>query len=801
MNWRILKRDFKRKKSVNVILMVLVVLATTFIAGGVKNFVTVTNAIDKFIAESELADYTLITSRNTKEDVTENDREIETFLQEQDEVKKYWIDEMIGLSQNSMRRENGKKVELNNLACLTTCDIKQQKFFDKEDRQITDVKIGTVYFDKNGMEKNNLKEGEKITLVSENGFKKTLVLKGYTKDAFGGSEQMGVERLLVSSQDYADIFQNGDFGVINFISVWFHNYENRDAFISEFNEEEFVAVFTADKDLVSLSYVMDVVMAAILLMVSFCLIILSVVMLRFTIIFTVNEDYKEIGIMMAIGLKNFSIRKIYLIKYAVITFAGALLGFCFSIPFGKAMAKPISDLIVIREENKSLALQAGLSLLVVFVILLFAYLSTGRIKKLSAMDAIRSGNNGERFKKKGCVKLSSSKRRASTFLAVNDVLSEPKRYFVLALIGMVATWMLTMTANTINTLSSNNMAGLFGLSQSEFVIDDEETIKELMAKQDKQVVYDYINDSVKKLKQAGVPVKKATMELFYRIKVQKGNKSYKSFSMQGLNTKMEEYTYIEGTPPKQKNEVAVTKIVADKLNAEIGDRIVVFAGEKKEYLITAIFQSMTNVGEGIRFTETADITEGVFVSSPGIQIRLDKVSEEDTKEMKEYQKNIEQTLNGVEVKTMSEYIGVMLGGISEKLMFMKVIILIVVIAIIVLITSLMQKMFLAREEGTVILLKSLGFSNAAVIRWQVKRVTGVLACGVLLGIVTAEPFSRITSGQVFKMMGAFKIEFVIRPVEVYILYPAVILATAVAGCVAMMRRVRKLKTADINDMM
>ena len=52
--------------------------------------------------------------------------------------------------------------------------------------------------------------------------------------------------------------------------------------------------------------------------VSICLILIAFMVLRFTIVFTLQEDYREIGIMKAIGLKDAGIKSVYLIKYLAI---------------------------------------------------------------------------------------------------------------------------------------------------------------------------------------------------------------------------------------------------------------------------------------------------------------------------------------------------------------------------------------------------------------------------------------------------------------------------------------------------
>ena len=52
------------------------------------------------------------------------------------------------------------------------------------------------------------------------------------------------------------------------------------------------------------------------------------------------------------------------------------------------------------------------------------------------------------------------------------------------------------------------------------------------------------------------------------------------------------------------------------------------------------------------------------------------------------------------------------------------------------------------------MLKAIGFSNRAIIKWQTLRIGIVFAISTLIGVVLSTPFSQITSGNVFKMMGS-----------------------------------------------
>ena len=61
MLFRILKKDLKRKKTMNIILFLFVVLATMFVASGINNVVTVMNGTDYYLDKAGMGDFVIIT--------------------------------------------------------------------------------------------------------------------------------------------------------------------------------------------------------------------------------------------------------------------------------------------------------------------------------------------------------------------------------------------------------------------------------------------------------------------------------------------------------------------------------------------------------------------------------------------------------------------------------------------------------------------------------------------------------------------------------------------------------------------
>ena len=169
-------------------------------------------------------------------------------------------------------------------------------------------------------------------------------------------------------------------------------------------------MFMGDKARMATGFIMDMIVAGILMVVSICLILVAFVVLRFTISFTLAEEYKQIGVMKAIGLSNKRIRWLYIVKYLLIAVVGAAVGFVFSIPFGNMMLKSVSETMILGD-SRSYWINGICSAVAVAVTIGFSYGCTGKIKKLTPMDAIRSGTTGERFRKKSLLRMNKTPGR------------------------------------------------------------------------------------------------------------------------------------------------------------------------------------------------------------------------------------------------------------------------------------------------------------------------------------------------------------------------------------------------------
>lgn len=798
MYFKILKRSLKSKKSINFILLVFILLASMFIAGSVNNLILITGGVDSYFELAGIDDYIIISSMGGRpEEPLESDIKIEEFLKSNQYVDNYTVDDTVYAGGGQIWKDDDTEFSLNGPVAISTCTIQQQKFFDEDNNQITQIDEGEIYLTNREFEGNDMSIGDKIYFVMSDDSRIEFTVAGISKDAALGADMMGTHRFLISENDMDKLFVDKEYLYSRFYSVELNDTE---AFIKDYQNKEISVLFADKRETFKITYIMDMLIAAIFIVASLLLVIISIVILRFTIVFTVNEDYKEIGIMKAIGIGDTGIRKLYITKYTIIAILGSIIGFGASIPFSKVLMKPALKNMVVNDNGNNIVLQLIICILVAVTVIYFAYLSTGKIKKMTPMDAIRSGNNGERFNKKGLIKLNKSKFKATSFMALNDVLSEKKKYLILFLATVVGIWMVVMPINTINTLNSENIVEWFCMQKTDAVASSDAEYYEIVSAMTKQACYDCVNKYEKLLEDNGYAVKDVSMEIgMSSTKLTFGDKSTKTMAFQGIGTDISKYAYTEGVAPKYENEIAITHVVAERLGVKIGDTVYVnINGEDKPFVITAFFQSMNNMGEGVRFTEEVDLDYTMINYATGVQFNFEE--EYSDKEIEELIEEISLILpKGCTIYSMKDSMSRMIGGISERLIPIKYAMLAVVILVNILIVMLMQKMFILREKGEMAMLKSIGFANKDIINWQTKRIAMVIFLGVIVGTLTGTPFSQITSGQVFKFMGASKITFDINVLEVYIIYPLAIFAASVLMCMLTMLSVRKITVNDMNE--
>ncbi len=787
MYLNILKRDLKRKKTMNIILLLFVILATTFVSSSINNMVSISSALDNYFEVSNAPDYAIF---SLQKGTTEN---IEDVLDSIEEVESYELEEFLTIAVNDFEFHTSD-VEKGGSYFLQSFDELQLNIFDKNNDKITELNEGEIILPKKLMNALEVEIGDKVT-IDFAGVKETFTIADGNKDALFGGTGISLNRMLVRQSDYDKFALNNEQADLFKGNIAYVETDDAKAVEQEINNHNCGVNLSGDMELFKTAYTMDMIFSAVLLVVSVCLILISFVVLRFTIGFTLSEEYREIGVMKAIGIKNVKIRGLYMVKYLALSLIGALIGLFISFPFGKMLLSSASEYMIIENSN-ALALNIVCALFIVVLTLLFCFKCTGRAKKFTPVDAIRNGETGKRYKKKGLLKLSNSPLRPSGFLSVNDVISNIKRFVIIILTFTVCLSLVLIMVNTSNTLKGEGIIDLFGMIECDLLYSDDERQMEYMIEDGRKELENDLEKIEKILAENDMPAN-CYYEVMFKFTVTHNDTNIKSYAYQGVNTTTDKYNYFEGTAPQNTNEIAMTKVIADKLGVEIGDTVTIAQMEgDKEYIITAYFQTMMNMGEGIRFHQDVELN---YLQSQGcLAYQIDFTDEPSKAEVEKRLEEVKDLLELEDVYTSGGFANNMIG-VVDMVDGMTYMILGVALIIVILITVLMERSFIAKERGEIALLKAIGVKDKSIIMWHSLRFVIVSVIATAISLATLIPLTNVAVGPVFTMMGAsYGMEYAIEPIQVFVIYPLIVMVTTLVSAILTALHTRTIKSSEVS---
>ena len=91
---RILQKDLKRKKTMNIILFLFIVLATMFVSSGINNVVTVMNGTDYYLDKAGVGDYIVLTMGDGAVGA------LDEMLETEESIKGYRLEQVVFGAQN-----------------------------------------------------------------------------------------------------------------------------------------------------------------------------------------------------------------------------------------------------------------------------------------------------------------------------------------------------------------------------------------------------------------------------------------------------------------------------------------------------------------------------------------------------------------------------------------------------------------------------------------------------------------------------------------------------------------------------
>lgn len=770
MFFRILRKDLKRKKTMNIIILMFVILATMFVASSVNNILTVMNGLDYYFEKAGLTQNYFIVSRTG-----EGGASLENLLISQPSIKDYCAEPQIMVNSDYFTMDGAKVFNYTNIGLILSLENMQLNYFDEDNNIITKINPGEVYITGNIIEKSNLNSGDTIVL-EHNGTTLSLTIAGSGKDAFFGSDFMGNPRFIIHPDDYEKLMENETIQQYFSADIYYISTDDIISLKDAVSEESGI-LFDGDISLIRMTYSIPMIIAGVLLVVSIGLIFVSFTVLRFTIGFTLAEEFREIGVMKAIGIGNGSLRLLYITKYLGIAVLGAIIGFTASIPFGNMLLVSVSKNMVLGSKN-SLLVSFLCSAGVVAIILLFCYSCTKKIKTLSPIDAVRNGQTGERFGKKSLMHLGKSRLGTTGFLALNDLFSSPKQFGIITAVFSICLLLVMILANTANTLCSDKLIPLFGVTYSDaYMVDTSRAVKMMNLSEGDEIVYETLKEVEDILAENGMPAE-CVVEVQYKYSVSFNGHSVKLSFQQGKGPHADEYVYQEGSAPSNEYEIALTPQAAELIGAHIGDTVSInIGGEEKEYMVTAFFSTFNQMGEFGRLHEDANTNMHESTGSMAIQIAF--TDHPGSSEIAERIERMKELFNNENIFTAAEYVDDCTGA-SDTVRTVEYLVLMITLIITALVTVLMERSFITKEKSEIALMKAMGFGSNKIIAQHTLRFCFVVVLSTAIAAALCLPLTKLCIDPIFSMMGiAYGMEYQIKPIEVFVICPLAILGITV----------------------
>lgn len=800
---RILKKDLKRKKGINFILFLFITIATVFLASSVNNMLVVSNATAYFLDKVNMPDEFVTVLSDS-----EGPRAIEEWLDEESsKAKQYGMQRALMIQCGDLKIiQDGKEKEYDtkNTIYLQTNPKEYVKVFDAEGNPIT-IEDGETAVSLSEANAQGLKVGDQIEI--KNGQEtERFTIKALVKDALYAGDMSGMIRFLLSDADYKRISQNDK---LIEMTNYFVQTNDLSGFEKSYNKQKFVgSPNVISIETVKMLFVMDLIVAGMLTVIGICLIAIAVLVLRFTIVFTIEGDYREIGIMKAIGLKNGGIKRLYLVKYFALVLAGSAIGCLASFPIGNFMLESVSVKMLMEDSSRNWIINVICALIVVVLVLVLCYLSMRKLNKFSAIDAIRSGQNGERYQKKSPFRLHNRKKmQIPVFLAVNDIVSNYRRYIVLLLVFAVGIVLMIVPFNTINTMKGPEMAKQFSLDTDAdvFLSEIEKETGEMYGTT--KDLEEGLKLAADKLEEKGYKADLESATIFFVSYEGDGKEDGLSLlTQQPIGGDGSYLTYTEGKAPLLSNEIAISQKAMDEMGVGIGDTVkATLLGKEMEFIITGTYQDYMQLGKSARMNPAIDLSDQVIYEYWTIQVYLDHdnsraiAGKEASHNQEVLIEQMSKDFPNYKFQSAREIVNGNVGGIVGIIENMRIWLIALMAGINMMITTLMMKMFMMSEKGEVAMLKSIGFRTKAIRVWQTLRIAGISLVSVFVAIPLSKVVDYFVLRPVFGIMGA-EMNITVIPLEVYAVYPLVLFVAILVAAAFSSASVKKIDIRELSNL-
>ncbi|WOO37815.1 ABC transporter permease [Anaerocolumna sp. AGMB13020] len=751
MYYKIIRNDISKSKGITLITLLFVTAAAMLVSLAAVLLIHLSGAIDTLMSQAKTPHFMQMHSGDI------DTSRLSAFAEGNSNVEEFQVLEFLNVD-TSMIIIDGKaltgSVQDNGF-------MVQSKSFDfllDLEGKVIKVSDGEVYVPISYLKDRTAEIGSNMKIGNEN-----FIIAGFLRDSQMNSLLASSKRFLISENDYHKIKEAGS---VEYLIEFRLKDRSR---LSTFQNAYTSAGLEANGPTITyplikmLNGISDGIMIAVILLVSVLVVAIAFMCIRFTLLAKIEEDYREIGVMKAIGLPVTDIKKIFLVKYAAVAAAGCLLGSVLSFGFRGLLLENIK-LYMGESNNTSLALVFGLIgvMLVYVIILLYVNKVLKQFKRISAAQAIRYGTSTDKTSVSKNFFLSKNKLLSTNvFLGIKDVLSRKKLYATMLAVLMLAVFIIIVPQNLFHTISSDRFIGYMGIGSYDMRIDLQQT--------------EDISEKVQKIKntmESDSTITRYTVLVTKNFKLKSSDGTLENIKIELGDHSIFPIEYSHGRAPQSKDEIALSVLKAEELGKKTGDIITLVSdGKEIKRKVSGIYSDITNGGKTAKavFTDESEDIMWYIISAGFIDKSFTKSKVAEYGGEFSYAK-----VTGVD-EFISQTFGMTINAVGKASYAATVI----AILIILLITLLFMKMLVAKDRYSIAMMKAFGYTNADIRQQYITRSVFLLFIGIVLGTLLANTLGERLAGAGISTFGVSSFEFALNPFSAYLLNPLMMAATVI----------------------
>ena len=417
-------------------------------------------------------------------------------------------------------------------------------------------------------------------------------IRGIIAEPSNGASNMGWKQVFISDADYERLYAEGAAAETEektAIVQLLHIHKTDDCTLSDgqfkrqLNLETSVVDYsfgtiTRDASIHYTNLFPEIIGSVLMVFIGFLMVVVLIVM-GHSISTGIEMDYVNLGVLKSQGFSKGKIRIILGMQYLFAEIIGVVLGMILAIPLTSAIGDIFQPITAIPSENRIAIAESVLILTGVLLIsVLFVTIITAKVGRISPVRAISGGRAEIYFDSR--VTLPIHKKGLSASLALRQFTANKKQFIGLILIVSILVFFMMAIMILGNALNSKSAVESMGAIYLEVDVNFRKSLQDEEYEQLESVIREY-SEIEKSYYMSSLYLSLNGEELYCSI--------YRDPEMiPGIQ---------KGRAPLYENEIVITNIVAEELGLKMGDKVIVsHSGEKAEYIISGLNQSLNDTG-------------------------------------------------------------------------------------------------------------------------------------------------------------------------------------------------------------